>query len=108
MSGETDTPETYEMAREWDRRAAAYRRAGLCDPCASSASWGHALGWLRAPTPPCFPCAVVVATFPQETVHPGWRKWPQGRRSVALMRSATRPDVRASAEGRAAPKGRQA
>ena len=108
MSGGPDIPETYEMAREWDRRAAAYRRAGLCDACASSASWGHALGWLSVPTLPCSPCAGVVATFPKETVNPAWRKWPQGRRRAGLMRSATRSGVQASSEGRTAAKGRQA
>lgn len=108
MSGGPDIPETYEMAREWDRRAVAYRRAGLCDPCASSASWGHAVGWLRVPSPPCSLCAAIVATFPKETVHPAWRKWPQGRRSVAPMRSSTWPDVQASPDRPTALSGRQA
>ncbi len=84
----TDVPETIAMAREWDRRAAAYRRAGLCASCASSASWGHALGWHRAPHPPCASCVSVVAAFPDATVHTAWRQWPRGRASVASRRSS--------------------
>lgn len=89
-----DGPETPEMAEEWDRRASAYRRAGLCDACASSASYGHQLGWLRVPHPPCHACAPMVATFPARTVDPTWRKWPKGRPSWPSPRSAAEQSMK--------------
>jgi hypothetical protein len=95
---QTDLPETQEQAEEWDRRASSYRRAGLCDACASSASTGHQLGWLRVPHPPCVACAPVVATFPKETADPAWRKWPQGRRSASVTRSAASLGPQASVD----------
>jgi hypothetical protein len=83
-----DPVETVAMAAESDRRSAAYRRAGLCTRCSAAASVGHALGFLRVPGPPCEKCAPVVASFPQETSHPAWRKWPRGRPDAAPTRSA--------------------
>ena len=74
-----DPPETTEQAEEFDRRKSAYVRAGLCHLCAATASFGHQLGWHRAQYAPCRWCAPIVATFPQETAHAAWRKWPQGR-----------------------------
>jgi hypothetical protein len=78
-----DPPETMEQAEEWVRRKSAYVRAGLCHPCAATASYGHQLGWHRAQCPPCDWCAPVVATFPQATAHVAWRKWPQGRPGIS-------------------------
>ncbi|MGY1672179.1 hypothetical protein [Geodermatophilus sp. SYSU D00710] len=78
-----ERPETMGQAIAWDRRRDAYaRRAGLCDPCAAAAAWGHALGWSSAPHPPCEACGPLVATFPEETSHPAWRKYPRGRVSA--------------------------
>ena len=96
MTRNFDPPETMEQAKEWDRRKSAYVRAGLCHPCAATASYGHQLGWHRTQYPPCVDCVPVVATFPQETVDPAWRKWPRGRPSVPAMRSAAQPCVQAS------------
>ncbi len=97
MTAGIDVPETLEMAEEWDRRASAYRRAGLCNACASSASTGHALGWLRVPHPPCVACTPIVAEFPQTTIDPAWRKWPQGRPSGPSSRSGAPTGNSASA-----------
>lgn len=81
------------MAEEDDRRTAAYRDAGLCDRCASHISKGHALGFTRVPGAPCPTCAPVVGTFPEETSHPAWRKWPKGRPSTPSARAAVTPGV---------------
>lgn len=81
-------PETLTEAAEDDRRTAAYRRAGLCDRDASHVSKGHAVGFTRLAVGPCAACAQTVATFPQATAHPLWRKWPRGRLSGPSVRSA--------------------
>ncbi len=93
-----DARETHAMAAEDDRRTAAYRDAGLCDRCASHASKGHALGFGRVPGQPCADCTPIVATFPEETCQPAWRKWPKGRvggrsdRSGVVRRTQTSAD----------------
>lgn len=92
-------PETLTEATEDDRRTAAYRRAGLCGRDASRVSKGHALGFTRLLSGPCGACAPIVASFPQATAHPLWRKWPRGRlsgqpaRSSAARRIITCPET---------------
>ena len=89
----TALPETVEAAEEFDRRASAYRRAGLCDADAAYAAWRHAVGWLTRQRPPCEPCRRVVAQFPQSTADPAWRKHPRGRAGARSTRSAVVPGV---------------
>jgi hypothetical protein len=85
-----ERPEELGQALAWDRRRDAYAyRAGLCDRCAASASWGHALGWTRVPHAPCEQCAPIVATFPEETSHPSWRAYTRGRVSARSGRPAS-------------------
>ncbi len=89
MNAGTDGPETIGEAMADDRRTAAYRRAGLCPRCSSHLSKGHAYGFARIPGDPCDDCAPIVATFPEPTVSPSWRKWPRGR----VGRPSTRPSA---------------
>jgi hypothetical protein len=109
----TDGPETIGEAVADDRRTAAYRRAGLCVRCSSHLSKGHAYGFARIPGDPCDDCAPIVATFPEPTVHPLWRKHRRGR----VGRPSTRPsafrgvaecaELRAAAEERTGHEGVQ-
>lgn len=87
MTAGQELPETLPQAVEYDRRRDAYAyRAGLCDPCSAAVSWGHALGFTRVSRLPCEGCAPIVATFPEPTSHPAWRKWPRGRVGGPLTR----------------------
>ncbi len=79
MNAGTDGPETMGEAMADDRRTAAYRRAGLCPRCSSHLSKGHAYGFTRIPGDPCGDCVPIIATFPEPTIAPAWRKWPRGR-----------------------------
>ena len=89
----SEKPETREGAEEYDRRASAYRRAGLCDRDAAYAAWRHAVGWLTDQRPPCGECLPVVAMFPQSTADPSWRKHPRGRPGGRSARSSATPGV---------------
>jgi hypothetical protein len=93
-----DVRETQAMATEDDRRTAAYRDAGLCHRCASHVSKGHALGFRRIPGEPCMECRPIVATFPEKTCHPAWRKWPKGRVRGPSDRSGTVRHTRTSTD----------
>ncbi len=85
-----DRPETLGEAISDDRRTARYRRAGLCDVCSSRLSKGHAYGFTRALGEPCEACAPIIATFPDATASPSWRKHPRGRlRAPSRRTSAT-------------------
>jgi hypothetical protein len=91
----TDGPETIGEAIADDRRTASYRRAGLCPRCSSHISKGHAYGFTRVPGPPCDACAPIIATFPEPTSDPSWRKHPRGR----LRGPLTRPSAVWAATG---------
>ena len=68
----SQTPETTEQAREWQRFYGWYDRAGLCPRCSAQGAWGHQLGFSNV-KPPCNPCAVIVADFPAK-VSNGWHR----------------------------------
>ena len=86
MNREPQGPETVGEAMADDRRTSAYRRAGLCARCSSHLLKGHAYGFARIPGEPCDDCAPIIATFPEPTISPSWRKWRRGRLRGRSMR----------------------
>jgi hypothetical protein len=80
-------PETLRRAQRWDVIKLRYTDAGLCDPCAGQAAWGHqdhAGGWNDL-QPPCDRCEPVIRDFPVATTNPLWRKFqrPEDKKRAA-------------------------
>lgn len=65
-------PEGLGQARTWDRKKQRYVLAGLCEPCAAKAAWGHAIGFQKIEDP-CVSCQPIVNAFPDEG--PRGSKW---------------------------------
>jgi len=102
VNREPEGPETVGEAMADDRRTAFYRRAGLCPRCSSHLSKGHAYGFARIPDEPCNDCVPIIATFPEPTISPSWRKHPRGRLSAPSTRPSASRGVVGCARLRAA------
>ena len=79
-----DRPETLRQAKTWTTNKNRYLKLGLCQHCASQASWGHSIGFSRS-LQPCDQCAPVIASFAIARSN-GWRSADMG--SAATDRPA--------------------
>ena len=73
-----DRPETLREARRWGTTLNQYLAFGLCHRCAAQAAYGHQIGFTRVEHDPCPACVPVVASLPQESSHPAWRRFQHG------------------------------
>lgn len=69
---ERQEAESLAQCRVWDRKKKRYLLAGLCDPCAGQAAWGHQVGFGKISNP-CRECQPLVDHF--DTPGPEGSKW---------------------------------
>jgi hypothetical protein len=74
-----DRPETLRQAQTWEAVKTHYLNAGLCNPCAGQAAYGHQLGFTRIKNP-CKPCQKIILPAKLTDRHGDrGQLWLQGR-----------------------------
>lgn len=87
-------PETIGQGRTWDRKKRRYILAGLCDPCAAQAAWGHAIGFTKI-NDPCSECQALVSVLPD--AGPEGSKWRKCLTKLEYLSDEEVKEVLASA-----------